>query len=306
MIPTYNAGPYLKRALESVLQQDPGSDQMQIEVVDGCSTTDDPEALVCELGKGRVAFHRLESNQGGPHTFNVCLHRSCGHWVHVLHGDDMILPGFYCAYRALIDAHPEVVMVMGKVVTIDAEDRWLYLSPPGPTTDTPLIQDFLQHQAVEQQGAFPTIVVKRSAYEQVGGFCTWFKHCTDLDMWFRAGLAGPVARVPAAYGLFRKHEGSDTNLHTVSAHNVREMIQSNLINIARLKEATPDIAVGTEWRRRLADYAQEWAWRLDKAESANGRLNHARLAWALDPTAQRLMFLTKSWLKKLASGSSRR
>jgi GT2 family glycosyltransferase len=252
MIPTYNSGDYLRRALGSVLNQDPGPAEMQIEVVDGCSTRDDPEGVVRELGGDRVTFHRLASNQGGPHTFNTCVQRSRGRWVHILHGDDMVLPGFYSAYRALIELHPEVMMVVGKVVTIDEADRWLYLSPAGPVPEQPVIVDFVRRQAVDQQAAFPTVVVRRTAYERVGGFCTWFKHVADMDMWFRAGLTGPVARVPAAYGLFRKHAASDTNLHTVSGANVREIFVSNLVNLARLRAVAPETEVDAGGRRRRA------------------------------------------------------
>ena len=52
MIPTYNNGKYLRRTLESVLCQAPGPDEMQIEVVDGCSTLDDPEPLGERVRKG--------------------------------------------------------------------------------------------------------------------------------------------------------------------------------------------------------------------------------------------------------------
>src|SRR5689334_10657510 len=89
MIPTYNSGEYLRETLESVLSQDLGEDDMQIEVIDGCSTEDDPEKITKELGQGRVAFYRLAKNQGPAHTFNVCIERSCGSWVHILHGDDI-------------------------------------------------------------------------------------------------------------------------------------------------------------------------------------------------------------------------
>ena len=305
MIPTYNSGDYLKRALTSVLSQDAGPDQMQIEVVDGCSTKDDPEAVVRELGGNRVAFHRLSSNQGGPHTFNTCIRRSRGHWVHILHGDDMVLPGFYSAYRALIESHPAVMMVVGKVVTIDEADRWLYLSPGGPVPPHAIIEDFVPRQAVEQQAAVPTVVVRRTAYERAGGFCTWFTHVADMDMWFRVGLTGPVARVPAAYALFRKHAASDTNLHTASASNVREIFVSNLVNLARLHAAAPGTDVDGGWRRRLAAYGEEWAWRLDGAGELRGRFNQARFAWGLDPTPRRFMFMAKSWLKMMLKQNER-
>jgi GT2 family glycosyltransferase len=61
MIPTYNCANYLAQTLESVLAQDPGPERMQIEVIDDCSTKDDPEAVVREIGKGRVSFLQTTS-----------------------------------------------------------------------------------------------------------------------------------------------------------------------------------------------------------------------------------------------------
>src|SRR5689334_3733146 len=64
MIPTYNSGDFLRKTLQSVLSQDPGPDQMQIEVVDGGSTSDNPEEIAKELAHGRVTFYRMAENRG--------------------------------------------------------------------------------------------------------------------------------------------------------------------------------------------------------------------------------------------------
>jgi len=62
MIPTYKARPdYLEETLKSVLQQDPGPAQMQIEVVDDCSPDGAPEELVRRVAGNRVALCRWES-----------------------------------------------------------------------------------------------------------------------------------------------------------------------------------------------------------------------------------------------------
>jgi len=54
MIPTYNArANYLEETLKSVLQQDPGPEQMQIEVVDDCSLHGDPAELVANVDRIR-------------------------------------------------------------------------------------------------------------------------------------------------------------------------------------------------------------------------------------------------------------
>ena len=71
MIPTYNCAGYLRQTLASVLAQDPGSEFMQIEVVDDHSTRDDPAAVVEELGHGRVGFYRQPENVGYIRNFET-------------------------------------------------------------------------------------------------------------------------------------------------------------------------------------------------------------------------------------------
>jgi glycosyltransferase involved in cell wall biosynthesis len=94
MIPVYNCLGYLQKTLSSVLAQDPGPEIMQIAVIDDCSSDGDVWALVQQLGKGRVEYFRQEQNRGSLRNFETCLNRSRGHWVHLLHGDDWVAPGF--------------------------------------------------------------------------------------------------------------------------------------------------------------------------------------------------------------------
>jgi cellulose synthase/poly-beta-1,6-N-acetylglucosamine synthase-like glycosyltransferase len=58
MIPTYNPGRYLEKTLESVLLQDPGPQEMQIEVVDDCSTNIEVEELIRRVAGDRVSVFR--------------------------------------------------------------------------------------------------------------------------------------------------------------------------------------------------------------------------------------------------------
>src|SRR5277367_2379258 len=94
MIPTYNCANYLATTLRSVLAQAPDASAMQIEVVDDCSTKDDPAAVVSKLGRGRVGFFQQPHNVGISANFNSCIRRGKGEWIHILHGDDLVLPGF--------------------------------------------------------------------------------------------------------------------------------------------------------------------------------------------------------------------
>lgn len=293
MIPTYNSGQYLRRTLESVLSQDLGPEQMQIEVVDACSEKEDAEEITKELGKDRVAFHRLSSNHGPANTFNVCIERARGYWVHLLHGDDLVMPDFYAAYAATIRAHSDATSVLAQTVIIDEEDRWIDLFGPEPPV-TGIVTDFLKRQAVQQLVLCPSVVVRRDAYERAGGFCSAFIHATDWDMWFRLGQVGPVAWVQRPYALFRIHGKSETGRQNIAASDIREryfVIQSNLARLNGSADSQPS------WRARLAFSADKIAWELDQRNSFEGRYNQARWAWMLEPTMRRTIMLVKSWLK---------
>src|SRR5207249_10146394 len=82
MIPTYNPrADYLEETLHSVLQQNPGPKQMQIEVVDDCSPGMDVVALVKAIVGERVQFSRTAKNLGLAGCWNTCIDRSRGEWL---------------------------------------------------------------------------------------------------------------------------------------------------------------------------------------------------------------------------------
>ena len=144
MIPIYNCREdYLRETLGSVLRQDPGVADMQIEVLDNCSTIGDPEAVVREMGGGRIAFHRQTHNLGIGGNFNACIERARGHWVHILHGDDTVRPDFYSRARAGVTAHPEVAAALCRIIYMDEDGQWAGLtelesrSPESSTATSP-------------------------------------------------------------------------------------------------------------------------------------------------------------------------
>lgn len=298
MIPTYNAGEYLYRTLRSVLQQDPGEDCMHIEVVDGGSTKDDPRAVVEELGRGRVEYYRLSENRGPGLTFNTCLQRSRGRWVHILHGDDMVFPGFYDAYRKVICENPQVRTVVGQVIMIDKDDRWDDVwGPRPPHLGTNIIPDFAEREATDQLVQAPAVVAQREVYEAIGGFCTWFDHVLDWDLYFRLAHYGPVGCVDRPYAAFRLHDQSHsvTSPMVVTASTARESYCVVRANLARLNKTLTD-EEERDWRARLAAKAERHLKAIDP-KFPEGRYNQAVWAWKLAPSPRRFWVLTKHWFK---------
>ena len=222
MIPVYNCREdYFRETLQSVLRQDPGIEGMQIEVIDNCSTIGDPEAIVREIGAGRVDFHRQPENVGAGENFVTCIKRAHGQWVHILHADDTVKPDFYDRTRRGVLAHPEAGAALCRTIYMDEGAQLISLSELEALTPGVLDDDFAMRLLVEQRIQFVSIVVRRSTYEELGGFRSFLAHSLDWDMWKRIAVAKPIYYDPEPMACFRMHAASDSGRLMRTGENVR-------------------------------------------------------------------------------------
>ncbi len=91
LIPAYNAGLFLHRAVHSALNQT--WPPLEVLVVDDCST-DDTAAVAQKLSLAgpHVRLVRLHENGGPAKARNAGLDAACGEWVAVLDADDAFVP----------------------------------------------------------------------------------------------------------------------------------------------------------------------------------------------------------------------
>lgn len=235
MIPTYNCTKYLERTLKSVLEQAPSPELMQIEVVDNCSTQDDPEALVNYIGKGRVSFYRQPQNIGAVRNFNTCMERSRGHIVHILHSDDLVLPGFYQVLQAAFEQEPTIGAAFCHYIYIDETERQQEL-PPFERTTAGIFPDLIERIAVSSITQAPAIVVKRSVYEAIGGFHLELFHAGDWELYKRIAAFYPVWYEPQVLACYRRHNTSTTSKMIRSGANIAELRQAIEISQQYLPE----------------------------------------------------------------------
>jgi hypothetical protein len=67
-------------------------------------------------------------------------------------------------------------------------------------------------------------VVRRAAYERVGGFRTDLPHAADWEMWTRLAAHGPIVFVDQVLACYRRHHTSDTSARVRTGANVRERV----------------------------------------------------------------------------------
>jgi hypothetical protein len=235
MIPIYNCREdYLRETLRSVLCQNPGVADMQIEVIDNFSTIGDPEAVVREMGGGRIEYHRQPTNVGIIENFNACINRARGQWVHILHGDDTVRSDFYGRARSGITAHPEVGAALCRTIYMDEDSQWTGLAELEGRTPGVLDGSFAERQLLDQRIQFVAIVVRRTTYEDLGGFRSSLPHCLDWDMWKRIALTKAVYYDPEPMACYRLHMAADSSRLVATGENVMEERRSIEYSCAEL------------------------------------------------------------------------
>jgi GT2 family glycosyltransferase len=236
MIPTYNSASYLREALCSVLAQDPGSECMQIEVVDDFSTRDDPAAVVAEVGHGRVAFYRQPENVGHCRNFDTCLQRSRGKLIHLLHGDDCVREGFYRKLERAFAEQQHIGAAFCRYISMDESGNWQTVSPL-EQPESGVIPNWLEKIATGQRLQPPSMVVRRKVYERLGGFDRRIpSYGEDWEMWVRIAAHYPVWYEVEPLALYRVHKSSLTG-NTIrtgaNAHDLRQVMEINRTHLPK-------------------------------------------------------------------------
>lgn len=230
MIPTYNCANFLIKTIESVLSQDLGEDYMEIEVIDDCSTIDNPENIVKQYGRGRVKYFKKERNEGATLNFNTCIERSNGLLIHILHGDDYVLPLFYEKIYNEFLKNSEIDACITRSKIVSEKDSFLYFSP----SLEDLYENQLNYNTLFYNNPIrtPSVVIKRQFYEKHGGFVPSLVHTADWELWIRVILKSKVVFINEPLVSYRFFDGNDTGRLASNGENLNDYLR--LANILRI------------------------------------------------------------------------
>jgi glycosyltransferase involved in cell wall biosynthesis len=260
MIPTFNPDErYLREALSAVLAQDPGPDAMEIVVIDDSSTSTVAKDVVERIGASRVAWFRHDAHVGIAANWNACIRRARGHWVHILHQDDLLFADFYQRLSQGIQASPSAGAAVCRDIVIDGHGRKKWSQPL--LRETPgILSTWVDHVFLGLHLRASALVVKRSTYEALGGFREDLRYALDWDMWKRIVAACPLWYEPEILACYRRHGASATAGFVRSGQNIAEIRRSIDLSAVLLPEDI-SAAVTRRARENYTRYAVTHAWR---------------------------------------------
>ena len=172
-------------------------------------------------GGERVHFFRQPKNIGHTRNFETCLQRARGHLVHLLHGDDAVLHGFYRKMAQPFAKNPQLGAAFCHHVVIDGDGKLHNMPLQQPQNG--LLPHLVERLAVEQRFLTPTAVVRREVYETLGGFDRRLSWTEDWEMWARIAMHYPVWYEAEPLALYRSHDASNTGRYTKTGENLRDV-----------------------------------------------------------------------------------
>jgi glycosyltransferase involved in cell wall biosynthesis len=195
VIPLFNKGPYIERALDSIDGQSCAADEI-IVVNDG--STDGGDRVVRARRDDRLRVID-QPNRGVSAARNAGIAAATQPCVAFLDADDRWRPRFLERMRGLVAAHPEAVLYGAGFVTVasDGTTRRHGIASAGPG-DRGRVVDYFAERRRGHVLHMSTTVARKVALEAVGGFPEGVAYCEDEMLWARLALAGPVVLSPEA------------------------------------------------------------------------------------------------------------
>jgi len=195
--PSYNQARFLESTLRSVLAQQ-GPFELEYIVVDGASTDGSPEIIRrCE---DRLAWWVSEPDRGQAEAVNKGLRRARGEIVAWLNSDDIYLPEAVAGAVRALEAEPELGMVYGDAVTIDAEGRPLKRLSFGDWG----LEELMAFRVICQ----PAVFMRRPVLERAGYLDPGYHYMLDHHLWIRMARLAPIRHVPVIWAAARHHPGA--------------------------------------------------------------------------------------------------
>lgn len=201
VVPSFNQGQFLAQALKSIFIQENVS--LKVALCDAGST--DPTLSIADHYGDRFAFFRSHPDRGQASAINEGISQlGSTSYVGWLNADDVLLPEGLGGMARFLDRYPEYVAVFGKAYIIDEKGNIAGEYPTKPFRK----KTFAAHCTICQ----PASLIRRSAWDAVGGVDESIQTCIDYDLWWRLSKIGRIGYLEQFLACARDHSRSKTRM----------------------------------------------------------------------------------------------
>jgi glycosyltransferase involved in cell wall biosynthesis len=217
VMPAYNAAPYLKEAIDSVLQQH--YPYFELIIIDDAST-DATASIVQQYTDHRILYLRNEANQGIVFSRNRGIAMAKGSFIAILDSDDIALPNRLEKQLAYMEADPGMGACGSFYTVIDTKGKKLTtVTLPVSARD---IKTFLYFNVSFCHSTLMMRTEVARKYEYRVGFDI----IEDYEIAYRISKDWTLGNLPFSTTLYRVH-----------GHNISIDKKSRMLEVRRLMDS---------------------------------------------------------------------
>lgn len=185
---TYNHADFVAQAIDSVLKQ--RGVEFEFLIADDGSI-DHTRDVVASINDERIRFFPNEVNRGACTVTNGLIQRATGEFIALINSDDYWVGGDKLATQLhIMRQNPTVGACFGRANFVDKDGRDIEKSslPFGAVFDQEncsqgqWLRRFFEHGNCI---CHPTMLIRKSCYEELGMYNNRLRQLPDLDMWIR-------------------------------------------------------------------------------------------------------------------------
>jgi glycosyltransferase involved in cell wall biosynthesis len=194
--PSYNQGQYIEETILSIINQ--GYPNLEYIIMDGGST--DNTVDIIKKYQDKIHYWVSEKDRGQSDAINKGLRKATGEIINWINSDDQLQPGALSAIARHFMAHPEAIIVHGRIEYFGETSNYYSVNIPRKDLET----RYVSHICMPQPGAF----FKRKLIEEQGYLDESLHFSMDTDLFMRAGLHYPLVQIEDVIARFRLHGNS--------------------------------------------------------------------------------------------------
>lgn len=211
-IPTYNGEQFVAEAIRSTLQQ--SFSDFELIIVDDCSS-DSTWDIVCSFSDPRITSYRNAQRLGIPGNWNRCLALAHGDYLCLFHQDDVMLAENLAQKVSVLSADFSIGLVHSAIEVIVENSaprrpgKWVEESGEDIFVDGRVY--FRKLLLGGNLICAPTVLCRRQALVDIGGFNEHLHFAGDYEAWLRICVQYKVAFLSQPLVRYRWHGGNETH-----------------------------------------------------------------------------------------------
>jgi len=283
--PTYNHEKFIASCIESVLAQRYYNWEMII-IDDG--STDGTFDIATDYAKKDERIKPFTQKNIGifrlGESYNFALSKCKGSYVAILECDDVWLPEKLEIQVEVLENHPECILSWGQAYLTSVDLSYNYFLAPKNTGDEPLFYNkppgvFLKEFIYTTVIPALTIVIRREAIDEIGGFIQGFNlPLVDIPTTLELLMKGEFAYINQPLGSWRIYPNQATKTYTGQmTTSYYALIQSFMLRFPDLFESqglTQKIIKDHFYNRLVISYSRSGRYKLIRKDFKGARKDY--------------------------------